>query len=214
VTGAAMQLLNWWTLNIVVTTLLVTCVISILSMLAGWGRPTSIKRFFVLLLPLFAFAMLGFVTGLIMGDSRESAVGSVVPAVLTLFGALAAYIVGSKGIRERIGVSTIVLCFAFSLLVGTIFGNQVRSQYEVLHEHPDYLRSRDIALEQNKLAVEVQRLEDYIEFLRLKNQYSEEKKLDLSRFDSTFEKHETEAKGANAVKSEPPVAQSSTAQKK
>jgi hypothetical protein len=158
--------------------------------------------------------MLGFVTGLIMGDSRESAVGSVVPAVLTLFGALAAYIMGSKGVRERIGVSTIILCFAFSLLVGTIFGSQVRSQFEFLREHPDYLKSRDIALEQNKLAVEVQRLEDYIEFLRLKSQYSEEKKLDLSRFDSTFEKHDMETKSTNVVKTEQTEAPPSTAQKK
>jgi hypothetical protein len=209
-----MQLLNWWTLNIVVTTLLVPCVVSLVSSLAGRGWPKSPRRFLLFLLPVFAFAMLGFVTGFIMTDSREAAIGTVVPSVLTLFGALAAYMVGSKGIREQINISTIVLCFAFSLLAGAVFGIQVRTESQLYFEIPDYLRTREIALEQNKLAVEVQRLEDYIEFLKLKKQYSEENKLDLSRFDSTFEKHDAEAKSANVVKSEPPVTQSSAAEKK
>jgi len=149
-----------------------------------------------------------------MGDSRESAVGAVVPAILTLFGALGAYIVGSKGIRERTLVSVVMICFAFSLLIGTIFGIEVRIEVEHNIADPDYLRQRELVLEQNKLAVESRRLQDYIEFLRLKNEFAEKNNLDLSKFDSAFEKHDTETKAGTAVKSEATGSQSSTAQKK
>jgi hypothetical protein len=54
-------------------------------------------------------------------------------------------------------------------------------------EAPTRVRDRELALEQVRLAVEVQRLENYIEFLKLKAQFADKEKLDLSRFESGFE---------------------------
>lgn len=195
-----MELSNWPSFDFIVTTLVVTSAVSLFSSLAGGGWPNSPKRFVLSFVPLFAFAMLGFVTGLIMGDSRESAVTSVVPAVL-IWGTsgVRCWVQRNWGADRSFGDS-----FAFSLLVGVIFGSRVRSQFEIRRGHPDYLRARDIVLEQNKPAAEVQRLEGYIE----------EKKLDLSRFESAFEKHDTDTKDANAVKSEPTKTQSFALQKK
>ena len=57
------------------------------------------KDFRLLLLVLLAFSLLGFVTGQIMGQSREPAVMAVLPAVLTLLGGIDVYLVGAKGIQ-------------------------------------------------------------------------------------------------------------------
>src|SRR5262245_33963646 len=141
--------------------------------------------------------MLGFVTGEVMGISREAAVGSVVPAVLTLLGGVAVYLVGSKGVEAQANVSAMVLCFAVALLVGSSFGAEERGQYDYAENDPDRLRINALALEHNKLAVEIQRLENYMEFLKLKRDFAEEEKLDLSRFESTFEIKQTPNKEAN-----------------
>jgi hypothetical protein len=114
-------------------------------------------------------------------------VGSVVPAVLTLVGAVAVYIVGSKGLEAQVSVSAMVLCFAVSLLIGTLFGGQLRVEYEYAVTDPVRVQQHEFALQQIRFKVEVQRLEDYIEFLKLKRDYANEEKLDLSHFDSTFE---------------------------
>jgi hypothetical protein len=182
-----MQLFNSWALNIIVTALIASGVIasaSTLSVCAFRVRGRQLMLFFV---SVFAFSLLGFVTGETMADSRQSAVGTVIPAALTLLGGIAAFVVGSKGARAQVTVSMMVLCFAFALLVGSIFGTRLRIEFDSSADDPMRLRLRDLALEQNALAVEVQRLEDYIEVLKLRRDFSEQEKLDLSRFESTYE---------------------------
>jgi hypothetical protein len=73
------------------------------------------KDFRLLLLVLLAFSLLGFVTGQIMGQSREPAVMAVLPAVLTLLGGIVIYLVGAKGIQTQAIVSSMVFCFAIAL---------------------------------------------------------------------------------------------------
>ena len=166
---------------------------------AAWlrRRPREDRHLWFVFLAILAFSMLGFVTGEVMGVSRESAVGTVVPAVLTLLGGVAVYLVGSKGAEAQANVSAMVLCFAVALLIGSLFGARVRVEYDYAATDPERLRIRDLALEQNKFAVEVQRLEHYIEILKLKRDFAAEEKLDLSRFDSTFEIKPTPSKEAN-----------------
>jgi hypothetical protein len=48
-----------------------------------------------------AFSALGFVTGDIMGNSRDSAVGDVLPAVLTLVAGVSIYVIGTKGVASQ-----------------------------------------------------------------------------------------------------------------
>jgi hypothetical protein len=67
----------------------------------------------------------------------------------------------------------------------------------------DVSRARDISLEQDKLAVEAMRLDNYVQFLTLKKLLSEEKKVDLSRFDSIYERRNIDGKEASGLKPEP-----------
>jgi hypothetical protein len=75
--------------------------------------------------------MLGIVTGYLTGFSREPVVGAVLPAVLSLFSGLAAFLIGrDKG--NRIVVSLAVLAFAFSLVLSTGWGVVLR---DIAEEH-------------------------------------------------------------------------------
>lgn len=78
-----------------------------------------------------AFAMLGFASGLIMGQSRDPAVDTVLPAIFTLLGGVLAYLIGSKGVRSQVGTSAMMICFAFALLVGAQYGAALRGQFEL-----------------------------------------------------------------------------------
>jgi hypothetical protein len=50
--------------------------------------------------------------------------------------------------------------------------------------------SRDIELEKNRHAVDVQRLADYVELLKLKRDFETQEKVDLSRFESSLERNQ------------------------
>lgn len=78
---------------------------------------------------LLSFSLLGLVTGLLAGFSREAAMGAVLPAVLSLVGALAIYLVGvEKADQALVGVCVIAL--SLDLLVGSIWGAVLRDEYE------------------------------------------------------------------------------------
>ena len=77
-----MQLLDYWVLNVVLTTLFVSVGISLLVSVATiWVRPRG-SSFWATLSAALAFSLLGFVTGDLMGNSREAAVGAVLPGRL------------------------------------------------------------------------------------------------------------------------------------
>jgi hypothetical protein len=196
-----MELLNWWAFNVVITALLVSVVITlVISLIALSIRPLRVN-FWLVFLAVFSFSILGFVTGDILGDSRESAVGTVVPAVLTLLGGIAAAVVTAGGIRAQTAISAILVSFSLSLLVGTLFGIRQRIEYEFTLVDPTFLLQRDLATETTRKIVDIQRLQDYVIFLQLKNDYAETMKLDLSKFESVLEKKPTEEKESTAVES-------------
>lgn len=88
-------------------------------------RASRSKYFLVLL----SFSLLGLVTGLLAGFSREAAMGAVLPAVLSLVGALAIYLVGvEKADQALVGVCVIAL--SLDLLIGSIWGAVLRDEYE------------------------------------------------------------------------------------
>jgi hypothetical protein len=94
-----------------------------------------------LLLVLLAFSMLGIVTGYLTGFSREPVVGAVLPAVLSLFGGLAAFLIGrDKG--NQVVVSLAVLAFAFSLVLSTGWGVVLRNIAEEHKVSKNYLVRR------------------------------------------------------------------------
>ena len=94
-----------------------------------------------LLLVLLAFSMLGIVTGYLTGLSREPAVGAVLPAVLSLFGGLAAALIGRDN-ASRMVVSIAVLAFAFSIVLSTGWGVRLRNIAEEDKISKNYLMHR------------------------------------------------------------------------
>jgi hypothetical protein len=140
-------------------------------------------------LAVLAFSMLGFVSGSIMSDSREPTVSAVLPAVLSLMGGIAAFQIGSKGVENQVTVCALIFAFSLALYIGSFYGSQVRGQNELSI-------GQDIQLEKNRHTVDVQRLVDYIELVKLKRDFETQDKIDLSRFQSTVER-KTENKASD-----------------
>lgn len=90
-------------------------------------RSQSPASAFSTVLPLAAFLVLGLVAGYLTGLSRESAVGAVVPAVLSLLGGVSAVLIGKTDNQKTSGrVSGLMLLFSLGLLVGTTWGSAMR----------------------------------------------------------------------------------------
>lgn len=200
-----MELLSWWAADVILTALIVSVTIALLGAAAfSWAtrrRPLFGRMVAILL----AFALLGFVVGQLMGESRDSAVGTVVPSVLTLIGGAAAYVVGAKGLRAQLTVASTLLCFTLSLLIGAIYGVRLRVDFLAAIEEPNRLRLRDLALENNKRAVEIQRLEFYADVLKFQRDLANEEGVDLSRFESSYEKAREKPKQVELVPASPAV---------
>lgn len=183
-----MQLLNLWALNIFITALLISGGIALFAAWLVWRHTRDRPLFLHVLTASAAFSLLGFVVGQLTGVSREAAVGTVVPAALTLVGGAAAFLMEIRGVGKRLAVSGLLLCFTSALLAGSLFGLRLRIEYLTEIEQPERLRQRDLALEFAKRSVEVQRLENYLEILMLQRDLSAQKEIDLSRFEHAYEK--------------------------
>ena len=95
------------------------------------------------------FSSLGIVAGYLTGLSRQPAVGDLIPAVLSLIGALAVYIVGkSKNSRRMVGA--VIFILSVSLLLGTIWGAVTRTETDV------YLKSKEYLIQRALVEKEVQ----------------------------------------------------------
>jgi hypothetical protein len=115
----------------VITTALLACLLLAVFTCLGpvlIGFRTKFMPYFSL--AVFAFSMLGFVSGSIMSDSREPTVAAVLPAVLTLMGGVAAFHIGSKGVENQVVICALIFVFSFSLYVGSFYGSEVRAQNE------------------------------------------------------------------------------------
>lgn len=102
-------------------------------------RPRQERIEFILML--LAFSMLGLVAGYLTGNSRESAVGAVLPAVLSFIGGLAVFLIG-KDKAHKTTVSLSVLTFSLSLLLGTSWGSIMRDMSEEYKKSEIYLKQR------------------------------------------------------------------------
>ncbi|MBV9393363.1 MAG: hypothetical protein JOZ84_03025 [Methylobacteriaceae bacterium] len=187
-----MQLLNWVTADTLATALLVSALLSVIVSFVA-VRIHS-ENFGAVFFTVLAFSLLGFITGEVTANSRESAVGAVLPGVLTLLGSVAAYTISTRGIKQQSGISAILICFSLTFLVGAIFGALVRQEYELALQSPSWLVQRELAAQQPNLPVEIQRLEDYIQMLKMRKDYADAEKLDLSHFEISFEKPPSERK--------------------
>lgn len=99
----------------------------------------EVKQLFIVV---FAMALLGITTGQMTGQSREPAVGAVLPAVLGLIGGISVYLVGSKDSQHQFAVSLAIIAFTINLLVGTFWGSHLRTQYESVLQSEEYLLDR------------------------------------------------------------------------
>jgi hypothetical protein len=185
-----LQLLQPQVMAAFATALVVSGVLSFLGALFIRTFRLARKDFRLLLLVLFSFSLLGFVTGQIMGQSREPAVMGVLPAVLTLLGGIAIYLVGAKGLQTQALVAAMVSCFALALLTGVHFGGRLRVDFEI--QNAAYLDNQrhavELQAEDHRFVVETQRLQRYVDFLKLRQDFAEKEKLDLTRFDTIYEK--------------------------
>ncbi|HEY1542541.1 MAG TPA: hypothetical protein VGG01_09040 [Xanthobacteraceae bacterium] len=129
-------------------------------------------------LALFAFALLGFVTGCTMSDSREPSVAAVMPAALTLIGGVAAFLIGSRGVQNQTAVAGLIVVFSLGLYVGSYYGGELRAlSDDAVHG--------DLVRETNRHTLDLQRLIDYAELVQRKREIEQASKIDLSGFQST-----------------------------
>jgi hypothetical protein len=98
----------------------------LLSLLSGEDRSNFGKAFIVI----FSMSLLGIIAGQIMGQSREPAVGSVMPSILAMIAGLIIYLVSAKSFQQQHIVALIVIGFSINLLVGSFWGAQLRFDYE------------------------------------------------------------------------------------
>jgi hypothetical protein len=69
--------------------------------------------------------MLGSVTGLLAGQSRTAALGTVLPAVLGLVGGITVYLLGQDD-RNRLLVSLSIIALSFTLFIASGWGARLR----------------------------------------------------------------------------------------
>lgn len=99
----------------------------IAALLLFLHRPRiSRRQFFVVLL---SFALLGMVTGLLAGFSRTPAMGAVLPAILSLVGGLAIYLVGAEKADQAL-IGTCVIALSLDLLIGSTWGAVLRDDFD------------------------------------------------------------------------------------
>lgn len=92
---------------------------------------------------LLSFSSLGMATGYLTGLSRESAVGDVIPATLSLIGGLSIYMIG-KNKESRIPVSLSVLVFSVCLILGTSWGAVLRQESVYYLQSKQFLKKKAI----------------------------------------------------------------------
>jgi len=90
-------------------------------------RQTVIRQAMFLGFPL---ALLGVVVGYATGLSRSSAVGDVLPAVLTFLGALSVYLMAQEK-KSALIAAVCVLVISVSLIAGMGYGSRLRFVHEL-----------------------------------------------------------------------------------
>ena len=126
------------------------------------------------LLPIFALALLGTATGVLAGLSRESAIGAVVPAVLSLVGGLSIYLLGLKKGDSKL-VNGAVVALSISLILGTFWGAMMRSFAE--RDHANW----QVDMERSKILWKTQQERENVSLARRKLEALDEDALNTFR---------------------------------
>jgi hypothetical protein len=79
------------------------------------------------------------------------------------------------------------LNFGIALFVGSSYGSAIRDEVS-------FHSVADVSLEEARARIEVERLIKYVELLKLKHDYEEKYKLDLSKFSSAYERAADQSK--------------------
>ncbi len=178
-----MQLLTLDFLNIFGTAVVVPLILAaIATIIVRVGKPAGVSAGTVFF-AIFAFSVLGFVAGKVMSNSRDSAVGAVLPAVLTLLGGVTVYVMGVKEARFQGQVSAMLLCFALSLFIGSHFGAQLRYDYEVFLNDPRLSARHDDIAEDMRLQLDLKRLSNYVTVEHLKKDFETKYGVQLTGFE-------------------------------
>jgi hypothetical protein len=78
---------------------------------------------------ILAFALLGTVTGIVAGNSREPAISAVLPALLALVTALCGYAFTVEGLKKlQPAIPFCILALMLSAVYGLAFGASLRSK--------------------------------------------------------------------------------------
>lgn len=94
----------------------------------------------------FTVSVTGGIVGQLTGQSREAAVDSVVPAVLSILGAMFAYLWTTNKLTDKaIPVAGASVALAVSLFVGVLWGSENRVGWEAYKESYDYLATNEKA---------------------------------------------------------------------
>jgi hypothetical protein len=113
----------WWSLAYQVAFALLSA-IALLPLIAPSNRLNVLRNAFAVG---FAMSLLGMVTGFLTGISRAPAIGTVLPAVLSLIAGLLLFIIGRESDSEkRTLVASCVAALTLNLLVGTLWGSVSR----------------------------------------------------------------------------------------
>lgn len=101
------------------------------------GKPIS-------LLIIFSFCSLGMTVGVMTGDSGEQTISTVLPAVLSLVGGLAVFLIGRES-RDSLMIAACIAALSITLLLGALIGGANRN-YAAL-QFPEAIKVKNTALE-------------------------------------------------------------------
>ena len=145
------------------------------SGLLALGVRADRKEYISSFVAIFALSLLGITAGQLTGLSRTSAVGTVLPAVLTLVGGMVVYLVGVKRVRSQRLICLAVVGLTLNLLVGGYWGSSSRIAFDVYNNSPEALAARAVAEEKARHYRAVQKLIDDGDYKSLKMEIEREK---------------------------------------
>jgi len=94
---------------------------------ASTPPPPSYQLFLIVII---AFSLLGFTSGQMMGQSRDPAIGDVLPAVLALISGLFIYLISKESNNLQLITATSIISLVLCLMIGTQWGAQLRYEFE------------------------------------------------------------------------------------
>ncbi len=135
----------WEPLLLVVASILFLGTVTWLLFAMVSGR--AMRATFENLLVILCFASLGATAGILAASSDSSAVAPLLPAVLSLVGGIAAYLVTGQDERraaanDRLIVAACVTALSLALFTGAMIGAEMRGRADAYHESADYKKFR------------------------------------------------------------------------